>query len=116
MSIFGYERFMIENFTLKQKYIDTLISELSANEFTVDKFKKMGDITIELFLYSYNFSKGTNIEYDIFIDNVTRKLKIDSQTFKAYIGYSEYIIDQKTKVGVGYGVVYNILSNFIELV
>lgn len=115
MSFDGYKKFMLENFTLKKKYTDILISELPSNGFNIDKYEKLGDISIELFLYSINFNNGNNIKYkyDTFIDNATRELKIDSKTFKAYIGFSEYIIDQKTKVGVGYGVVYNILSNLM---
>lgn len=105
------EKFALNYLPLKSKYKNILISQLP-KEINIEKFSKLGDVTIELFLYEYNFKNATSIYYDTFLNKII--INLDPETLKAYVAFFERVLDEKTRIGVGYGVAYNTLSSLIR--
>ncbi len=96
---------------LKEKYLSILTNKLtnnSKNSNKINNYTKKGKITIT----KYIVWTENKLSYEDFIENISENLKIDELQLLNYIGQVEDILDKNTKVGVGYGIIYNFLQSF----
>ena len=110
---------LIKKLPLKEKYISLLLKIIEENkdkkvekaekdEKDKKEFLEKGKITIQKYIiWSENKSS-----YEDFIQHLSKNLKIDEVKLLMYIGKIEDMLDKNTKVGVGYGIIYNFLESF----
>jgi hypothetical protein len=101
----------IKKLPLKEKYISLLLKDIEENKKYKkenEKYTQKGKITIQKYIiWSENKSS-----YEDFIQHLSKNLKIDEVKLLMYIGKIEDMLDKNTKVGVGYGIIYNFLESF----
>jgi hypothetical protein len=115
---------------VKQKYIN--LFELNEFEKILrnenNKYKLEGYYSIKKFFININLDKNIYLDEDVNIEDFMEK-NIDKinfnnytliekekikNTFYSILGYIEFFLNNKTRVGVGYGIVYDILYNIFQ--
>jgi hypothetical protein len=107
---------------IKQKYIDLLLSD----NFVIEKYSlilsnkndkeyfSIGDSTINKFFIYLTVNK---ISYDK--ELIKNKIQYNFENLSIdiiydFIGYTEYILDKKMRVGVGYSIIFDVLYNIFK--
>jgi hypothetical protein len=115
---------ILQKSNIKDKYIQLLLVnehlELFFSAFDKNNkynfmYKELGKISVDKFITYYFLiinSKEVNKEklLNIFVNN----LSIDYNTFFTFLGVLEYVLDNLTRIGVGYAIIYDILKSIVE--
>lgn len=107
---------------IKQKYIDLLLSD----NFVIEKYS----LILSNKNYKEYFSIGESTINKFFIYLTVHKISYDKELIKNkiqynfenlsidiiydFIGYTEYILDKKMRVGVGYSIIFDVLYNIFK--
>ena len=119
---------------MKDKYIKLILDEnISSYRELFSKtekykvYKMLGLTTLKKFLawYIFNFHpsdfdklneiyKDNKVFINFLINNSFKDYSDNDDIFYIYLGYTEELIDKKTKVGVGYGIISNFLTKVYD--
>jgi hypothetical protein len=117
-------KYILSLTTIKDKYINILFKKEEIDILNKILLEKENNYKLQGYNASKKFFKDLNIESDTFVDNNISKINFNNlnivdrnkikDIFYNSIGYIQVVLDTKTKVGVGYGIVNTILNNLFK--
>ena len=113
------------NIVLQKEHLELFMTAFdSKNEFNIF-YKNSGELSIKKIINYYFFTEKNVSFNDINIDSIIEKIfaynifskfkTINNEKILTLFGIIEYVLDKYTKVGVGYAILYQIVTKILEI-